>query len=171
MKLIVIILAVSVMAGGCAQKPVSPAPSPMTSPQSETTVSTVRPKPGDIAEFKADPPPFRIHFKDFKVERKDLEEILRTWHQISQEHWQHGYSHVAFGDRTGTIKLKDGTAIRWMVKPGGLAILTFQNGTKMYLAKELTPWKKATETKDCTRTRDSQQFMAGDNALKIAEDS
>ena len=171
MKQIVIILAANLVAGGCAQKSISTAPAPMSSLQTEAAISTLRPKPGDIAEFKADPLSTRAHFKDFKVERKDLEDVLHTWHQVSQEHWQHGYSHVAFGDRTGTIKLKDGTAIRWMVKPGGLAILTFQNGTKMYLAKELTSWKKATETKDCTRTRDSQQLMAGDNALKIAEGS
>jgi len=141
----VLILAASVIAGGCAQKPVSTAPAPVPGPQAEATANTVRPKPGDIAEFKADPTPARTHFKDFKIERKDLEDILRTWYQVSQEHWRHGYSHVAFEDRTGTIKLKDGTAIRWMVKPGGLATLTFQNGTKMYLAKELTPWKKDAE--------------------------
>lgn len=142
MKLMVLILAASVVAGGCKQEPVSTVPAPVPGSHAEATASTVRPKPGDIAEFKTDPPPARAHFKDFKVERKDLEDVLRTWHQVSQEHWQHGYSHVAFGDRTGTIKLKDGTTISWMVKPGGLATLAFQNGTKMYLAKELTPWKK-----------------------------
>lgn len=109
------------------------------------TVSSVYPRLGDIAEFKVNIIPERTHFKDFKVQRKDIEEVLRKWYRVSQEHWQHGYSHVAFGDITGTIKLKDGTAIRWMVRPGGLATLTFQDGTVLYLAKELTPWEKDAE--------------------------
>ncbi len=117
------------------------------------TVSSVYPGPGDIAQFSPDLPTesggrdslsAAAHFKDFKVERKDLEEVLHKWHRVSQDHWQHGYSHVALGDRTGTITLKDSTAVRWMVRPGGLATLTFQDGTMLYLAKELTPWKKTT---------------------------
>jgi hypothetical protein len=106
------------------------------------TVGTVRPKPGDIAVFHADPIPARTHFKTFKVERKDLEDVLRTWHQVSEDHWRHGYNYPVGEDRTGTITLKDGTSIKWMVKPGGVAALTFQDGTILYLAKELTPWKK-----------------------------
>ncbi len=109
------------------------------------TVSAVYPKPGDIIEFSADSHPARNPFKDFKVERKDLEEVLSTWCRVSQEHWQHGYSHVAFGDRTGTIKLKDGSAIKWMLRPGGLATLTFQDGTVLYIARELTPWENQTD--------------------------
>jgi len=145
MKPVIVIFAASMVVGGCAQNPVSTAPAPVPSPQAEAAVSIVRPEPGDIAEFKADPLPARTHFNDFKVERKDLEEVLRKWYQVSENHWRHGYSHVAFGDRTGTIKLKDGTTIRWMVRPGGLATLTFQDGTALYLARELTPWKKDAE--------------------------
>jgi len=142
MKAKVFILAVSAVAVGCGQNRVSTAPASVSSGQAEAAVSAVCPKPGDIAEFKPDLVSARTHFKDFKVERKELEDILCTWYRVSQEHWRHGYSHVAFADRTGTIKLKDGTAIRWMVRPGGLAKLTFQDGTALYLAKELTPWKK-----------------------------
>ena len=160
MKPVVLILAASALAGGCTQNLVSTAPAPVPSPQAETTVSTVRPKPGDIAEFKADPFHARTHFKDFKVERKYLEDILRTWYQVSQEHWRHGYSHVAFGDRTGTIKLKDGIIIRWMVKPGGLATLTFQDQTVLYLARELTPWKKEELQLSCSMTR--TEFTVGE---------
>jgi hypothetical protein len=142
MKVKVFMLAVSVLAVGCGENRVSTSPASVSSGQAEAAVSSVCPKAGDIAEFKADPVSARTHFKDFKVERKELEDILLTWYRVSQEHWRHGYSHVAFADRTGTIKLKDGTVIRWMVRPGGLAKLTFQDGTALYLAKELTPWKK-----------------------------
>ncbi len=142
MKLTLLILAVSVMAGGCAQNSVSTAPARIPNSQAGPIDISARPKSSDIAEFKANPLSSTTYFKDFKVGRTDLEDILRTWHQVSQEHWQHGYSHVAFGDRTGTIKLKDGTSIKWMVRPGGLASFTFQDGTALYLAKELTPWKE-----------------------------
>lgn len=125
-------LLIFVLIGGCT--PVSTV---------EPALSAMRPKAGDIVEFTADPVPARTN--DFEVKRKDIEKVLRTWHQVSEEHWRHGYSHVAFRDRTGTIRLKDGTIIRWMVKPGGLAMLAFQDGTVLHLAKELTPWTKKTE--------------------------
>jgi len=127
-------LLVFVFIGGCSQNPASTA---------EPVLLAVRPKAGDIVEFTADPVSVRTN--DFKVERKDIEKVLRTWHQVSQEHWRHGYSHVAFRDRTGTIRLKDGTIVRWMVRPAGLAMLAFQDGTVLHLAKELTPWKKYAE--------------------------
>lgn len=125
-------LLVFVVAGGCM--PVSTV---------EPALSAMRPKAGDIVEFTADPVSARTN--DFEVKRKDIEKVLRTWHQVSEEHWRHGYSHVAFRDRTGTIRLKDGTLIRWLVKPGGLAMLAFQDGTVLHLAKELTPWEKDAE--------------------------
>ncbi len=154
MKRTILILAISVLAGGCTQNHISTAPTPALSPQAQNAFSTVRPKADDIIEFKADLIPARGYFKDFKVERNDIEEVLRTWYQVSQEYWLHGYSHVALADRTGTIKLKDGTTIRWMVRPGGLAKLSFQDGTALYLAKELTGWKKKEELQlTCSMTR------------------
>ncbi len=120
-------LLVLVVAGGCM--PVSTV---------EPALRALRPRAGDIVEFTAAPVPVRID--DFEVKKKDIKKVLRTWHQVSEEHWRGGYSHVAFRDRTGTIRLKDGTIIRWMVKPGGLAMLAFQDGTVLHLAKELTPW-------------------------------
>jgi len=140
-----IVLLVFGLACGCTQNPISTAPAPLTCSQATVTASSACPKPADIIEFKANVISARTHFKDFKVERETMEEILRTWYQVSQEHWLHGYSHVGLEDRIGTIKLKDGTAIRWMVRPGGLAELTFQDRTALYLAKELTHWKRGAE--------------------------
>jgi hypothetical protein len=131
----------------------------MTSPQA-VAADSVCPKPADIIEFKADVIPARTHFKDFTVDNKDLENILSTWYQVSQEHWLHGYSHVALADRTGTIKLKDGTTISWMVRPGGLAELTFQDGTALHLARELTPWKREELQLACSMTR--TEFAVGE---------
>ena len=100
------------------------------------------PSSQDIVEFKADLVSDRSHWPEYKVDRNVVEDVLRMWHQVSPDHWRHGYSHVAVGDRTGTIKLKDGTTIRWMVKPGGLARLSLPDGNTIYLAKELTQWKE-----------------------------
>lgn len=153
-------LLVLVLAGGCTQNRVWTAPASVPGQQAQATFSTERPKADDIIEFKADLIAARGHFKDFKVERNDIEEVLRTWYQVSQEHWRHGYSHVAFGDRTGTIKLKDGTTIRWMVRPGGLAKLAFQDGTILYLVKELTAWRKEELQLACLMTR--TEFAVGE---------
>jgi len=92
-----------------------------------------RPSPSEIKDFVADS--FRVdYFKDFKVTQKDFEAILKDYFQVEEEHWKHGYSHVAEGTRTGHIILKDDRQIKWMVKPGGLAWLEFPSGKKMFLA-------------------------------------
>jgi len=99
-------------------------------------------KPGlpqveNIVEFKAESLSPYAHDKSFMVEKKDLEHIITTYTQISQEHWLHHYHHIAMNDIGGTIVLKDGTEIQWMVRPGGLATLTYPDGYTIYLAKEL----------------------------------
>lgn len=91
----------------------------------------------DIVEFKANSISPRAHYKDFKIERRGLEHIINTYHQISEEHWRHSYHHIAMNDVTGIIILKDGTEIKWMVRPGGLATLTYPDGRLIFLAKEL----------------------------------
>jgi hypothetical protein len=113
----------------------SPQPNILTLSPLESEVSL--PVPQDIAKFVADPGPAKSHWPDYKITRQMLDEVLTKWHQVSADQWQHGYSHVAMEDRTGTIKLKNGTVVQWMVKPGGLATLTMGRETKVYLAKEL----------------------------------
>ena len=55
---------------------------------------------------------------------------------IPKQDWKHNYSHVGEEDRTGTIVLRDGDKIQYMVRPGGLASLTFLDGRKLFLALE-----------------------------------
>jgi len=88
----------------------------------------------DIVKFTADPvkPEPSDYFKDFKITKDDLKAVLRG-KVVTREHWLHDYSHVAFGDRSGTIALKDKTKVRWFVKPGGLACLIFADGTQIFL--------------------------------------
>ncbi len=95
----------------------------------------------DILRFTADPLPARSHFPDFTIDRARIASILTTWHAASEDDWRHGYHHVALEDRTGTITLRDGTTLRWMVRPGGLATLSLPEHTTVFLAKEC-PWKQ-----------------------------
>jgi len=89
----------------------------------------------EIEQFTADKVRLDVHFKDFKVEKADLLKILRDYHMIPKQDWKNGYSHVAGEDRTGTIALQDGTKIQYMVRPGGLAALTFPDGRQLFLAR------------------------------------
>ena len=60
-------LLIFVIAGGCSQDLVLTVPEPRPGPQAEPAFSTVRPKPGNIIEFKADSVDARTFFKDFKI--------------------------------------------------------------------------------------------------------
>ena len=113
----------------------SPAPKILTLPPLRSKAPL--PEPQNISKFVADPIPAKTHWPEYRITREIFDEVLTKWHQVSAEQWQYGYSHVAMEDRTGTFKLKDGTTVQWMVKPGGLATLRMGSGTKVYLAKEL----------------------------------
>ena len=94
------------------------------------------PASANISAFMADPAPRAAsdYFREFQVERADFDRILDTYFTVTREQWLHRYSHVAFGDRTGTATLNDGTALKWMVRPGELATVTFPDGAILYLA-------------------------------------
>jgi hypothetical protein len=93
----------------------------------------------DIVEFAntpaspAPPEPDRS-LKNVKVERADLDKIFDHYFTVSHDLWLDRYSHTPIGDRTGTVTLKDGTELKWMVRLGGLATVTFPDGTVLYLA-------------------------------------
>jgi hypothetical protein len=90
----------------------------------------------DVLQFTADPQPKRSHFPDFTIDSAQIASILTTWHAVSEDEWRHNYHHVALEDRTGTITLRDGTTLRWMVRPGGLAMLSLPEHRTAFLAKE-----------------------------------
>jgi hypothetical protein len=99
--------------------------------QKKTPLSV--PAEKDIESFYPDPVDPNTYFKNFKIEKADLVKVLRDYLVISKQDWEHGYSHVGDGDRTGIIVLRDRTKIEYMVRPGGLASLTFLDGRKLYL--------------------------------------
>lgn len=74
----------------------------------------------------------------FKVTEKDVREMLKTWHQVTQEQWKH-YSHVEGGDLGGWVILQDGGCIQWMMKPGGLGWVRFADTRMIYLSKTAPP--------------------------------
>ena len=59
-----------------------------------------------------------------------LKTVLKDYHVISKDDWTHKYSHVADGDSTGTIEwTEDASKVwKWMVRQGGLATVTDENG-------------------------------------------
>jgi hypothetical protein len=54
---------------------------------------------------------------------------------VTKEEWQHNYSHVALADSEGILKLRSGSTIRWLMRPGGLGRLSFPDGRVFYLVK------------------------------------
>lgn len=102
------------------------------------------PKLVDIVEFKSDSMPRNTYFRDFMVSKKYFENILLSYYQVPEYTWEHAYSHVANEDRTGKIILEDGTEIKWLVRPGGLARLIYPNGQIVFLVKELQKQEQKT---------------------------
>jgi hypothetical protein len=102
--------------------------------QKKTPLSV--PAEKDIDLFYPNPNPPDAHFKEFKIDRADLVKILRTYHVVPKYNWENEYSHLDGDDRTGTIVLRDRTRIQYMVRPGGLACLTFPDGRRLFLARD-----------------------------------
>jgi hypothetical protein len=124
--------------GACRRGAVSDPRANQAEPSLATPLEATLPAPEEIAEFVADPIPqegYR-YFKDFKVDRADMESILTEYFVIESEAWHLGYSHIALNDCTGHLLLKNGSTVQWMVRPGGLARLEFASGARLYLAKE-----------------------------------
>lgn len=75
----------------------------------------------DIVAFEVDPvqPRQRPGVSDFDVSLDDLEQVLTTYQVVTEARWRADYHHVAFTDRTGTLSLRDGTTVTWLVWSGG----------------------------------------------------
>ncbi|MFT5290762.1 MAG: hypothetical protein ACI8QS_001890 [Planctomycetota bacterium] len=106
--------------------------------------------PADVIAFEENPFPGQTHFPELRVDRTYLEDVLSNWHSTSANQWLHGYHHLALEDRTGTLSLRDERQIRWMVRPGGLATLSFPDGSVLYLVKKLSNIGVDAESVDAT---------------------
>jgi hypothetical protein len=74
-------------------------------------------------------------FANLRVSCEDVVDLLAEARVITERQWRHEYSHVAFGDRTGRLTLRNGTVLRWLVRPGGLAFLEWPDGQRTYLVR------------------------------------
>jgi hypothetical protein len=65
-----------------------------------------------------------------------LKMIMKDYFVVSKDEWTHNYKHEAEHDSTGSIEwTEDKTKVwEWMVRPGGLATVTDENGITTYLA-------------------------------------
>jgi hypothetical protein len=91
-----------------------------------------------VVAFHADTatPPGSIssgYWGAFQVDSAGFTEILTTFVEVSEQEWHHGYSHVGGGDRTGWARLGTGEMLIWLVRPGGLATLTWPDGHVTFL--------------------------------------
>lgn len=75
------------------------------------------------------------YFAKLRVTCADVRQFLSQAHVVSEWKWRHEYSHVGSGDRTGRLTLRDGTQLRWMIRPGGLAYLESAAGQRVYLVR------------------------------------
>ena len=95
------------------------------------------PSVGQIARCDVDPVEGAPSgaFASLRVSCEDVKGFLARARAVTEWQWFHEYSHVAFGDRTGRLALRDGTVLRWLVRPGGLAYLEWPDGRKTYLVR------------------------------------
>ena len=80
-------------------------------------------------------PPNIGAWKAPRVSCDDLLAFLAKAKAVSKDSWLHDYSHVASSDYTGTITLRTGERVRWLIRPGGLGRLTFADGRELFLVR------------------------------------
>ena len=54
---------------------------------------------------------------------------------VAKDTWFHSYSHVASYDYEGTVTLRTGDRVRWLIRPGGLGRLSFGDGGELFLVR------------------------------------
>jgi hypothetical protein len=70
-----------------------------------------------------------------------VREALTTFFVRNGDDWRHGYSHVP-SDVVGHLEFPDKNQMRWLIRPGGLALVLYPDGGIVYLAREINPnWK------------------------------
>ncbi len=91
-------------------------------------------KLGDIVSVSMDPKDSKLNKHDLDL--KEVLTILTSYKQATKDEWWDVH-HIALNDRTGKVKLNDGREFTWMIRLGGIAMLTDKSGNDIYLLKEL----------------------------------
>jgi hypothetical protein len=71
--------------------------------------------------------------------RTQLRAAVQGYFVVSKDDWLHRYSHVGGMDATGVIEWpipNPPIKWKWLLRPGGLAVVTRADGTVIYLARE-----------------------------------
>src|SRR4029079_16934338 len=95
------------------------------------------PPPAQIDRCEADPVTGTSGgaFSRLRVSCDDVLEFVARAKMVSESEWRHEYSHVAFGDRTGRLTLRDGIVLRSLGPPGGLSRPDWPDGRATYLVR------------------------------------
>lgn len=75
------------------------------------------------------------NWKDPDTPIGEIRDALLTFHSIPRRKWETQYSHVAGMDQMGWTIFPDGSRAKWLLRPGGLAIVEPPAGGPIYLAK------------------------------------
>ena len=116
--IVVSTLALALARHACAAENFVPAPEEIVSCAVES-----RPRPGEGAR------------KPPQATCESLSAFLDGAKVVKKEEWLNNYSHVAMADSEGVLKLRSGSTIRWLLRPGGLGRLVFPDGGELYLVK------------------------------------
>lgn len=65
----------------------------------------------------------------------DVRQALSGYQAVEKTRWLREYHHVAGQDQAGWLVLPDGTRLKWVLRPGGLAYVQYPDGTTIFLAR------------------------------------
>jgi hypothetical protein len=96
------------------------------------------PWPVDLAsaEIIVDPISSSIFLPRPSIPRPSIDEVrerLTRYRVLTGERWRNNYSHVGGLDHSGWL-IGGGVCYRWTLRPGGLAWVTYPDGTAVHLA-------------------------------------
>lgn len=82
--------------------------------------------------LKRRPGPARSNLRAQEIRR-----TLTSYLVVPGASWAHEYSHVAGLDQTGWLVSGNAPRLRWLIRPGGLAVVVYPDGGAVFLAREV----------------------------------
>ena len=74
-------------------------------------------------------------WKPPEVTCDDVLAFLAKAKAVSKDTWLHSFSHVGSADYEGTMTLRTGERVSWLIRPGGLGRLRFTDGSELFLVR------------------------------------
>lgn len=66
---------------------------------------------------------------------EEIRTILSALSSVEKERWLRDHHHVSGGDEAGWLVFSDGHRVKWVLRPGRLAYLEYDDDTRLYLAE------------------------------------